>query len=508
MARIKGNTRANLLKGTNGNDQVYGYGGDDRIYGNSGIDVLHGGAGNDKLFGGAGDDKLFGDAGNDILDGGAGADYIAGGSGFDTVSYASFTTGETFLFAQDFGPGGDTYSSIEKILATTLNDVFNLGTYLGFPVLDASSGIDRLAIDSANFVNGEQILINLTLGSISMTSGSADATAISGFENVEMGSAVAGGNWVVIDNASNNVISGGAADDTFVMTNGVDIDTITGNAFGSGGYDTLDFHLITGLLTLNLSANTYTGGNLADTFVGEFDALVGNDAGNTLTGNDLDNRLTGGAGIDIISGGLGADAMDGKGGDDTYHVDNVNDTTTDSAGNDKVITSVTYTLGTGIEKGTLLEFGALDLTGNASDNTLIGNASNNILAGGEGADILDGKGGVDTLTGGGGADQFFFHDSNGQAETVTDFVHGTDRIAVDPTEVLFSAFTANNLFNVTAIGGTTGSTEAQLIFETTTGKLYFDVDGDTAGGDPAFVIGTLATGIGLTLTGADFTFIA
>ncbi len=542
MATLKGNNKKNTIYGSASPDKIYGYGADDLLFGRGGADSLYGGAGNDRLFGGTGNDRLQGDSGsdklygeggndrlvggtgNDTLDGGIGNDTLSGGdgndtfvagvgtdvfiggSGFNVVTYAASATGLSFLLGIGTGPDGDTYTDISRIVGSSHDDTFDLGAYVGGPSLDAGAGTDTLTIVSADASSGGSLVVSLQAGTVVLTNGLAPSISIAGFENVTVGSTGTGDRFVITGNAASNVLSGGSGTDTFVLTDGADIDTINANVFAADGHDTLDFHLVAGALSLDLSTNSYSGGTLNDAFIGEFDAIVGNDAGDTITGNDLANALTGGAGIDIIDGGLGADTMDGKGGDDTYYVDDVGDVVIDSAGGDKIFASVSYTLSTGIEKGTLLGTGAIDLTGNASDNTLIGNASSNVLAGGDGADLLDGKGGVDTYTGGGGADQFFFHDSDGQEETVTDFEHGVDLIALDPTEVLFDAVTSTNLFNVATIGGNTGSAEPQLIFETTTGKLYFDVDGNSSGGDPAFVIGIL-TGFSGNLAAADFMFI-
>ncbi|WP_416672926.1 calcium-binding protein [Egbenema bharatensis] len=77
--------RINVIRGTNGSDDLIGGRGRDRLIGLGGDDDLIGGAGNDILIGGDGDDDLFGGAGNDILRGGNGQDDLVGGSGRDTL---------------------------------------------------------------------------------------------------------------------------------------------------------------------------------------------------------------------------------------------------------------------------------------------------------------------------------------------------------------------------------------------------------------------------------------
>lgn len=85
MATIIGTAKKNKLTGTGANDTILGLGGDDLLFGGNGKDTLRGGTGNDKLFGGAGNDKLFGDAGNDMLTGGLGNDTLDGGAGNDML---------------------------------------------------------------------------------------------------------------------------------------------------------------------------------------------------------------------------------------------------------------------------------------------------------------------------------------------------------------------------------------------------------------------------------------
>jgi len=86
--------RADVLRGTQGddaiaslqgNDRLTGLGGNDRLLGGKGHDRLHGGGSQDALWGGAGNDRLLGSAGNDTLHGEQGRDSIIGGGGHDLI---------------------------------------------------------------------------------------------------------------------------------------------------------------------------------------------------------------------------------------------------------------------------------------------------------------------------------------------------------------------------------------------------------------------------------------
>ncbi|MEI6161163.1 MAG: FG-GAP-like repeat-containing protein, partial [Roseococcus sp.] len=142
-------------------------------------------------------------------------------------------------------------------------------------------------------------------------------------------------------------------------------------------------------------------------FGGTFaDLLTGTAFNDTLSGGAGNDVLIGGDGNDSLNGGTGADSMVGGAGNDTYIVDNAGDVVVELAGGgyDRVVASITYTLGAEIEQLSLSGTAALNGTGNAQANRLDGNAGANILDGGEGNDSLNGGSGADTLIGGAGND--------------------------------------------------------------------------------------------------------
>ncbi|NJL36572.1 MAG: hypothetical protein HC840_09000 [Leptolyngbyaceae cyanobacterium RM2_2_4] len=79
------NNSINVIRGTNGDDDLIGGRGRDRLVGLGGEDDLFGRAGNDILVGGDGEDDLFGGSGNDVLAGGRGEDDLIGGAGRDRL---------------------------------------------------------------------------------------------------------------------------------------------------------------------------------------------------------------------------------------------------------------------------------------------------------------------------------------------------------------------------------------------------------------------------------------
>jgi Ca2+-binding RTX toxin-like protein len=209
-----------------------------------------------------------------------------------------------------------------------------------------------------------------------------------------------GGNDTLLGGKGNDKLDGGAGNDTLdggigkdKMTGGKGNDTfIVDNAgdkviekAGQGTDQVLSS--VTHTLAANIENLTLTGTSAIDG-----------------TGNALNNVITGNAAGNILDGGFGADHMFGGAGDDIYIVDNAGDTESDSAGFDEARSSVTHTLGAGVENLTLTGTDAIDGTGNAQDNLLSGNSEMNALNGGDGNDTLIGGDGNDSLQGGAGND--------------------------------------------------------------------------------------------------------
>ncbi|MCC5662001.1 hypothetical protein LC608_34730, partial [Nostoc sp. XA010] len=135
------------------------------------------------------------------------------------------------------------------------------------------------------------------------------------------------------------------------------------------------------------------------------------------TGNSNNNVINGNSGINVLSGGLGADTLIGGDGNDTYTVDNVGDLVTENfndvlAGVDTVNSSVSFTLGFGLENLNLTGSDNIDGTGNSNNNVINGNSGINVLSGGVGND---------TLVGGAGADKFVFNSLFEGIDVIQDF---------------------------------------------------------------------------------------
>ncbi len=432
------------------------------------------------LMGNAAANTLTGNDGNDTLDGKAGADTMIGGNGNDIyyVDNALDVVTES---------GSDTADEIRSTVSFDLSskgaNIENL-TLLGTGVINAmGNDLDNILIGNtaANILDGG-------LGADTMEGGK-------------------GGDTYIVDDAGDTVV------ESLTAAQGGGVDTVKSSVSYTLG-DNLDN------LTLTGNSNIDGTGN----------ALV-----NTILGNGADNTMDGAGGADILKGGLG---------DDTYIVDLVRNGTTATVkledsitelanqGSDTVelrlrndisdyayaTATTTLTLGANLENLDASNTGALNLnlTGNTANNILTGNNADNILNGGVGSDFLIGEqgddtliGGLgnDTLTGGGGNDTFRFDTALNAAsnvDTITDFTVG-DTIQLE--NQIFSKLTAvgalsGNNFVTTAgdVAHAAGDNNDFVIYDASTGNLYYDADGNGSG-----VAVQFATLIGVPILGAgDF----
>ena len=196
--------------------------------------------------------------------------------------------------------------------------------------------------------------------------------------------------------------------------------------------------------------------------------------------------------------------MFGANGDDTYIVDNAGDVTSEVSalgGVDTVMASVTRNLTANLENLVLTGAAAIDGAGNALDNAITGNSAANTLFGLDGADTLDGGLGADTLQGGPGADIYVFSSAlgGGNIDAIVNFNVADDTIELN--SAVFTGLAAGALdASAFVIGAAAADADDRIIYDSATGALWFDADGDGAGA--AIQFATLAAGLGLTE--ADF----
>ncbi len=228
-----------------------------------------------------------------------------------------------------------------------------------------------------------------------------------------------------------------------------------------------------------LSAGTfglYSWGNAGLSF----DDLVVTDLSGTpggtetiVHGTDGNDRLDATGGTFALIGGLG---------NDTYVVDDVHDRVVeaDGEGNDTVLASVTFTLGSGIEGLTLTGSAAIDGFGNDLANKLVGNAAANHLYGGAGNDNLDGGAGADTLYGGTGDDTYVVDDAGDRVVELAG--EGTDTVKASVDYTLGAGVEVLRLIGTAAIDGTGNDLDNRITGNAAANTLSGGAGNDTLDG--------------------------
>ena len=190
--------------------------------------------------------------------------------------------------------------------------------------------------------------------------------------------------------------------------------------------------------------------------------LYGEEGNDLLDGGMGNDTLKGQAGNDTLKGGAGADFLEGGDGDDR-------------------------------------------LEGGADNDRLYGQNGNDRLYGEDGNDLLYGGVGKDTLTGGTGKDRFVFDtalNASTNVDSITDFTHGEDKIQLKQS--IFAKLNTGTLSaaNFRAnTNGLTGDSNDYILYNTRTGALLYDADGNGSGA--AIQFATL-TNKPQNLTASDF----
>lgn len=327
-----------------------------------------------------------------------------------------------------------------------------------------------------------------------------------------------GGNDALLGLKGDDVLFGGDGSDGLdggvgndVLWGGNENDTLRGGVgqdelYGEGGSDTALYSTAASAVTVSLD------GMLAATGEAAGDILSGIE---NLLGTKFGDRLRGNAGANILNGGLGNDRLEGGTGSDAYFVDAAGDIVVEAVetgSTDTVYAYVSYTLGAGVSVEVLR---VADAASTVSQN-LAGNELAQTIIGSKGANGLLGRGGNDTLTGGLGDDVFYFDraltaGSVSNLDRISDFANAAgnnDRIALD--DAIFTKLTAAVVqaggFLAANADGVAKDNNDFLVFETDTGKLYYDSNANIAGGAVQFAtLSTYASLIGAAeLKAADF----
>ncbi len=551
---------ADTVTGSKYDDVLNGYQGNDTINAGDGNDVLSGGLGNDSLNGGTGTDivnygdlpdnigfftyKVTGNLGNGSVAVFHGTSNLAAQTDkvvsteivrgsykaevFDLTGSTGYQDGIQSMIGNDTIKGGD-------VLTGTINDG-DFVDYRAFAGSFYSVNVDLTYTDSATFAANGVLKLGTTI---------IDTDAINKIHGV-IGT---GGNDSVTGSAANDWFNGRLGSDTFNAGAGSDFMDFRGNATG-----------ITLTLAVSTSTTTFVHDGETDTMI-SVENIGGTLNNDKITGNDVSNSLRGREGNDTLSGGLstetnidyvdyrnatgtvtvtwstagntaasaGADGVDSISNIEGVRGSDFNDTFTSGgkygvyfdgrAGVDTVSfasvgAEVTINLGlttaqsqTATTANRALSYTLLNIentTGSAFADTLTGNTGANTLSGLGGNDLLAGKTGNDILTGGLGADIFRFDTAlASNLDTITDFSVVDDTIQLENS--IFTQLTTLGAQTSTGfyVGNSTGTAADEndfIVYNTSTGALYYDADGNGAGAAVKF---SQLTGLP-ALTGADF----
>jgi Ca2+-binding RTX toxin-like protein len=270
-----------------------------------------------------------------------------------------------------------------------------------------------------------------------------------------------GGDDVLDGSTGADTLVGGPGNDTYVVE---DVgDTVTEDDITETGGEDVVQSSISYILGAGLENLTLQGSAAIDG-----------------TGNELDNVLRGNSGDNVLNGAVGNDALTGRAGTDNLIGRLGNDTLKANAGNDQLVG------GAGLD---LLNGGGGDdtLRGGADDDTLEGFGGADTLKGARGNDRLDGGKGVDTLAGGGGDDEFIFAKPTQGGDLIRDFRDrdgNSDTIVVEVGGFKGGLETGNlsdEQFQV-GDGHDAEGADVRFIFDTSNNSLWFDRNGDGAGG--------------------------
>ncbi|GLK80171.1 pre-peptidase C-terminal domain-containing protein [Methylopila turkensis] len=453
------------------------------ILGNAAANILNGGAGADELRGGLGNDRYIVDDAGDVV-------AERGDQGYDVVeasiTYALTGNVESLKLTGTSAINGTGNALDNVLLGNVANNILNGGA--GADELRGGLGNDRYIVDNAGDVVVERADQGYDVVEASVSyalSGHVESLKLTGTLAINgTGNAL---DNVLLGNVANNVLNGGVGaddmrgglgNDRYIVDNAGDRVTEAGGA---------------GLDTVESSVSFTLGANVENLKLTGTSAIngIGNGLDNLLLGNVAANRLNGGAGADEMRGGLG---------DDRYYVDNVGDRVVENgnAGLDTVEATVSHTLAANVENLKLTGTSAIDGTGNGLSNLILGNSAANVLNGGLGAD---------TLAGGAGADIFVFDTAlgGGNIDRINDFSVVDDSIRLENAIFTGLAVTPTPVGNVLAASAFTigaAATDAfdRIIYNATTGALFFDQDGVGGAGQVQFA--TLTAG--LSLTNLDF----
>ncbi len=353
-----------------------------------------------------------------------GAITILGGAGGNTITGSSSSMGDTITGGA--GTDGITF------VAASLDLLDTVDGGAGTDTITISGGGTIADADFTNVTNIEALTMGAgtntyVLGAEYAESGSVTVNLAAGqTNNLTIGAGVTTAQTIAIAAGTDTVsaaLSGAAMTFTAAAASITSADTITG---GTGSGD---------ILTVTFSSDAITAANMAGITAIETIKTASNVAG-TLTLSDNNN----------VSSVL----------------------TVNAAAN----TSAAFTLDASAEND-----GTIVYVGGGGIDTVTGTTGADTIGGGAGADVITGGNGIDTITGGAGADTFTYTavaQSTGTArDSITDFVSGTDKIAITLDQ---SSSTAGVTIDATIQTAQAGTSAVQAAMSGSIGQTFYDTE--------------------------------
>lgn len=455
------------------------------ILGDADVETITGTTASDLIRGGGGGDTLSGDSGNDtfyITATEVVGDTLNGGADNDTILVVA--TG-----GLDVQLGAVTLTSIEEIEYNTGNAT---GVSVTVAAVQVGAGLSsNLTIDFNGTGTAEKFRVEM---------GTDTGVNLSGFSVQDQEAAdriiILGDNdaETMVGTGGRDELYGSGGDDKLVGHKGADY------LSGGAGSDTASYSTATAGVIASLANSAINTGDAAGDTYNSIENLLGTGFNDSLNGNAGANQLQGGAGIDTLKGYAGNDSLLGGEGTDTLIGGAGADVLFGGTGSDAasyadaasgVIASLANSsINTGDAAGDT--YNSIErLIGSAFNDSLNGaNVVNNTLRGGAGNDILKGYTGNDYLEGGTGQDIFVFNtalNASTNVDTILDFFRIDDVIQIDNS--VFSAITVTgNLLSGYFKNIDTGAVDANdhIIYDQSTGDLFYDSNGSGAGGRTKF----------------------
>ncbi len=412
---------------------------------------------------------------------------VLGGTGYDKITFASSSLNE------NLGETG-TYTGIEEF---DLSSIATLGLVVENPLVSQSNS-SKLYLSIGE--SGTAVLLDvgpLGRGKNVYINGSREVRLTGDREHTVKSTDDFGVN--ILGDSQRDIIFGGRNDDT--IDGGAGNDAI----FGAGGDDILRGGLGNDIINGGPGSDTIYIENIGDKVaesrrwdgtdhvISEVDFLLGTAHVENLTlvgsdnirgiGNGLMNTITGNSGNNILDGGKNVDTLIGGAGNDTYFLRAPGDNAVEevNGGIDTVKAFRTIALDDNVENlyiQTLRNAAGDGITGVNG----IGNELNNVIVGNPFGNAISGKEGNDTLRGQAGADVFIFDTALNEAtnvDRILDFASGEDEIKLKNT--VFTGIAKGDLAaDAFALGTAAQDANDRIIYDQSSGKLWFDSDGSGA----------------------------